>query len=184
MIDYPFYGLWQVVETSTDIAEAEMYLANGRHNIFKLKIGWQAPSVAIAHVSAIKKALGNRAKITVDVNQAWDESTAKLYIGKLQDAGVDLVEQPIVRDNFDGLARLTRLFTVPIMADEAQGDLADSFKLAKLRASDVWALKIGKAGGLYNVLKAALCAFNQSCLLCRALQFCGLTKRECLILCP
>ena len=161
-----------------------MYLANGRHNIFKLKIGWQAPSVAIAHVSAIKKALGNRAKITVDVNQAWDESTAKLYIGKLQDAGVDLVEQPIVRDNFDGLARLTRLFTVPIMADEAQGDLADSFKLAKLRASDVWALKIGKAGGLYNVLKAALCAFNQSCLLCRALQFCGLTKRECLILCP
>jgi muconate cycloisomerase len=30
--------------------------------------------------------------------------------------------------------------------------------LAKIRAADVWALKIGKAGGLYNVLKAAAIA--------------------------
>ena len=152
--------LWTLAsgETQKDIEEAEMYLANGRHNIFKLKIGWQAPSVAIAHVSAIKKALGSRAKITVDVNQAWDESTAKLYIGQLADAGVDLIEQPIVKDNIEGLARLTQMFKVPIMADEAQSDLAESFKLAKLRASDVWALKIGKAGGLYNVLKAAAIA--------------------------
>ena len=152
--------LWTLAsgETQKDIEEAEMYLANGRHNIFKLKIGWQTPSVAVAHVSAIKKALGSRAKITVDVNQAWDESTAKLYIGQLADAGVDLIEQPIVKENIEGLARLTQMFKVPIMADEAQSDLAESFKLAKLRASDVWALKIGKAGGLYNVLKAAAIA--------------------------
>ncbi len=152
--------LWTLAsgDTKKDIAEAEQLLASGRHNIFKLKIGWQAPSVSIAHVAAIKKALGDKVKITVDVNQAWDESTAKQSIAKLEKAGVDLIEQPIVKENIEGLARLTQMFTVPIMADEAQSDLAESFKLAKIRAADVWALKIGKAGGLYNVLKAAAIA--------------------------
>jgi muconate cycloisomerase len=152
--------LWTLASGNTekDIEEAEMYLANGRHNVFKLKVGWQPPSVAIAHVTAIKRALGNRAKVTVDVNQAWDESTAKNCLAALQDAGVDLVEQPIVKENIEGLARLTQMFRVPIMADESQSDLQESFKLAKIRAADVWALKIGKAGGLYNVLKAAAIA--------------------------
>lgn len=152
--------LWTLASGNTekDIEEAEMYLASGRHNVFKLKIGWQTPSVAIAHVTAIKRALGNRAKVTVDVNQAWDESTAKNSIAALQDAGVDLIEQPIVKENIEGLARLTQMFRVPIMADESQSDLPESFKLAKIRAADVWALKIGKAGGLYNVLKAAAIA--------------------------
>jgi muconate cycloisomerase len=152
--------LWTLAsgDTQKDIEEAEMYLANGRHNIFKLKIGWQPPSVSIAHVAAIKHALGNRAKVTVDVNQAWDESTAKNSIAALQDAGIDLIEQPIAKENIEGLARLTQMFRVPIMADEAQSDLPESFKLAKIRAADVWALKIGKAGGLYNVLKAAAIA--------------------------
>jgi muconate cycloisomerase len=152
--------LWTLASGNTekDIAEAEQLLASGRHNIFKLKIGWQDPSLSIAHVSAIKKALGDKAKITVDVNQAWDESTAKQSIAKLETAGVDLIEQPIARENFEGLARLTQMFKVPIMADEAQGDLTDAFKLAKMRACDVFALKIGKAGGLYNVLKAAAIA--------------------------
>jgi muconate cycloisomerase len=149
--------LWTLAsgDTQKDIEEAQQLLAIGRHNVFKLKIGYQAPQKAIAHVTAIKKALGENAKITVDVNQAWDESTAKQAIAKLQEGGIDLIEQPIVKENFEGLARLTKMFTVPIMADEAQGDLTDAFKLAKMRACDVFALKIGKAGGLYNVLKAA-----------------------------
>jgi muconate cycloisomerase len=152
--------LWTLAsgDTQKDIEEAEMYLANGRHNVFKLKIGWQLPSIAIAHVAAIKKALGNRAKVTVDVNQAWDESTAKNSIAAFQDAGIDLIEQPIAKENIEGLARLTKMFKVPIMADESQSDLPESFKLAKIRSADVWALKIGKAGGLYNVLKAAAIA--------------------------
>jgi muconate cycloisomerase len=152
--------LWTLAsgDTQRDIEEAEMYLANGRHQTFKLKIGWQDPKISIAHVAAIKKALGDRAKVTVDVNQAWDESTAKWGIAKLQDANIDLIEQPIAKENFDGLARLTQMFRVPIMADESQADLADTLRLAKIRACDVFALKIGKAGGLYNVLKAAAIA--------------------------
>ena len=152
--------LWTLAsgKTETDIEEAQHLLAIDRHNTFKLKIGYQELSASIAHVAAIKKALGDRAKVTVDVNQAWDESTAKQSIAKLQDAGIDLIEQPIAKENFEGLARLTQMFRIPIMADEAQADLSDAFKLAKMRACDVFALKIAKSGGLYNVLKTAAIA--------------------------
>lgn len=152
--------LWTLAsgKTETDIEEAKQLLAEKRHNVFKLKIGWQHPQLAVNHVVAIKKALGDEVKITVDVNQAWSESTAKQYIGKLQDGGVDLIEQPIPAANIEGMARLTQQFSIPIMADESLGQLPDAYKLAQLRSTDVFALKIGKSGGLYETQKQAAIA--------------------------
>ncbi|MDF0709227.1 muconate/chloromuconate family cycloisomerase [Muricauda sp. 334s03] len=152
--------LWTLAsgDTEKDIAEAEKLIAENRHNTFKIKTGWQTDNRAVEHVIAIKKALGARAKVTVDVNQAWDEGTAKIYIKKLQENGIDLIEQPINKENFEGLARLTQTFEVPIMADESQRTLTDAFQLAKIRGGSVFALKIGKSGGLYNVLKVAAIA--------------------------
>ena len=95
-------------DTATDIAEAEEMLARRRHNIFKLKIGRGDPRNSIAHVAAIKKALGDRASIRVDVNQAWSEAIASKCLPLLSDAGVDLIEQPIALRNVKGLARLAR----------------------------------------------------------------------------
>jgi muconate cycloisomerase len=152
--------LWTLAsgDTAKDIEEAKELLTTKRHNTFKLKIGRNDPAVDIAHVIGIKKGVGANVKITVDINQAWDEQTAKRSIAILQDAGIDLIEQPIIKENFEGLARLTQLFTVPIMADEAVTGPQDAFKLAKIFGGSVFALKIAKAGGLYNVLKTAAIA--------------------------
>ena len=149
--------LWTLAsgDTHKDIEEAQELLASRRHNTFKLKIGRNEPSVDIKHVSAIKKAVGDSIKITVDVNQAWNESTAKKSIAILQDAGIDLIEQPIIKENKEGLARLTSYFHVPIMADEAMCTPSDAFHLAKIRAGSVFALKTAKAGGLKNIIKIA-----------------------------
>jgi len=62
--------------TAKDIAEAERMLDIRRHNIFKIKIGKRSVDDDVMHVAAIKKALGDRASIRVDVNQAWDEASA------------------------------------------------------------------------------------------------------------
>lgn len=152
--------LWTLASGNTDqdIEEAEKMLALKRHRTFKLKIGSRDPAVDIAHVSAIKKALGDRAKVTVDINQAWSESTAKTGIAALQDAGVDLIEQPIVKENHRGLARLRERFIVPMMADEAVATPEDAFDLACLSAADVFAIKIAKSGGPLSVLKVAAIA--------------------------
>jgi muconate cycloisomerase len=152
--------LWTLAsgDTARDIDEARQMLDMRRHRVFKLKIGKRAPREDIAHVAAIKAALGDSAELTVDVNQAWSETHAQRYIPELEAAGVMLVEQPIARDNRRGLARLARRFDVPIMADEAVNGPVDAFDYAQEQAADIIALKIAKAGGPLGVLRTAAVA--------------------------
>lgn len=145
-------------DTGKDIEEGERMLAVRRHNVFKLKIGKRPVGDDVAHAAAIKKALGDRASVRVDVNQAWDESAASRGIAMLEDAGIDLIEQPIARGNRAALARLSERFAVPIMADEALHGPEDAFDIAARVAADVFAVKIAPSGGLYAAAKVAAIA--------------------------
>lgn len=143
--------LWTLAsgDTKMDIAEAEDMLDRRRHDAFKLKIGKRALADDVAHVGAIKRALGNRASVRVDVNMAWDETTARRGVAMLADVGCDLVEQPITRANRSGMARLRALSTIPIMADEALRGPDDAYDFATRGAADVFAVKIEQSGGLF-----------------------------------
>ncbi|WP_020205432.1 MULTISPECIES: muconate/chloromuconate family cycloisomerase [Cupriavidus] len=149
--------LWTLAsgDTGRDIEEAESLLAARRHNTFKLKIGRRPVREDVAHVSAIKRALGERARVTVDVNQAWNEAEAATGIAMLEAAGIDLVEQPVPREQRGALARLAARFVVPVMADEAVCGPEDAMDLARQAAADVFALKISKSGGIYEMLRTA-----------------------------
>jgi muconate cycloisomerase len=144
--------------TADDIAEAEKLLELRRHNIFKLKIGHGEPKADIAHVAAIKRALGDRASIRVDVNQAWSEVTAARTIPALEDVGCDLIEQPIAQSNRAGMARLATASRTPIMADEALQGPETAFDLAANSAADVFAVKILPSGGLNAAARVAAIA--------------------------
>lgn len=143
--------LWTLAsgDTATDIAEAETMIERRRHNAFKLKIGKRPVEQDVAHVAAIKRALGDRASVRVDVNMAWDETTARRGIAMLADAGCDLVEQPIDRSNRAGMARLRAAARIPVMADEALYGPASAHDLVDAAAADVFAVKIEQSGGLF-----------------------------------
>jgi muconate cycloisomerase len=146
-------------DTRRDIDEALQMLDMKRHRIFKLKIGSRAVADDVAHVAAIKKELGERAEVRVDVNQAWSVPDAIWALNRLADANIALVEQPVRADDRRGLARLTRLAQVPIMADEALHGPADAFVLASDSAADVFAVKIAQSGGLRGAADVAAIAF-------------------------
>lgn len=141
--------------TERDIAEAEHLLEIKRHKIFKLKIGKGDPDQNVEHVRRIIDAVGDRAKVTVDINQAWDEDTAVRCIRKLQEYGVNMVEQPVPIWNYEAMSRLTNRFDVPIMADESSTYIHDCFFIAKHRAGNCFALKPCKHGGLLETKKVA-----------------------------
>ncbi len=144
--------------TAQDIAEAEKMLDLRRHRLFKLKIGAGEVDRDLAHVIAIKRALGDRASVRVDVNQAWDEAVALRACRVLADNGIDLIEQPISRNNRGGMARLNLSSPAPIMADESIECVEDAFNLAREGAASVFALKIAKNGGPRAVLRTAAIA--------------------------
>ncbi|MDN0076826.1 muconate/chloromuconate family cycloisomerase [Crenobacter sp. SG2303] len=135
-------------DTQKDIAEAETMLELRRHRIFKLKIGLRPVADDVAHVLAIKKALGDAVSVRVDVNQAWSELEAVNGIAALEAGGIDLIEQPIRAENKTGLARLAARFAVPMMADEALHGPLDALELATHAGADVFAVKIAQSGGL------------------------------------
>lgn len=142
-------------DTAKDIAEAEHMLEIRRHRIFKLKIGLRSVDDDVAHVLAIKRALGDRASVRVDVNQAWSETDAVRGIARLEAGGVDLIEQPVKAHHAAALARLARRFDVAIMADEALHGPVDALALARMDAADVYAVKIAQSGGLMPALEVA-----------------------------
>lgn len=142
-------------DTQKDIAEANRMLDLGRHRIFKLKIGLRDVADDVAHVLAIKKALGDSVSVRVDVNQAWSELQAERGIAMLEAGGVDAIEQPVAAANRVALQRLARRFQAPIMADEVLKGPQDAFELAASSGADVFSVKINQAGGLIKARQVA-----------------------------
>ena len=149
---------WTLASGSTekDIAEAEKMLELRRHKTFKLKIGARDPRVDIGHVARIKKALGDRGAVRVDVNMAWSETQAAWAIPALADAGCELVEQPVVSPA--ALGRLMRRFPIALMADEILQGPESAFEIAKHHGADVFAIKIEQSGGLFAAQRVAAIA--------------------------
>ena len=155
-----FPVLWTLAsgDPAQEIAEAEAKLAARLHQTFKVKIGAQAPEADMARMKRLADALGGRARLIVDANQAWDETTAARCLPILADLGVALVEQPLPAWNVAGMARLRTRPTVPLMADECVFTTHDMLHVAALGAADVFSLKLVKHAGLMNLKRVAAVA--------------------------
>ena len=82
--------------------------------IYKVKVG-TADDIAI--VKALRE--NTSATLRVDANAAWDLETALRLIPALKDLGVELVEQPLAKDNWEGMKVLYQESPLPLFADEA-----------------------------------------------------------------
>ncbi|HGX9993867.1 TPA: muconate cycloisomerase family protein [Klebsiella pneumoniae] len=149
--------LWTLAsgDTAKDIAEGEKLLAEGRHRAFKLKIGARELATDLRHTRAIVEALGDRASIRVDVNQAWDAATGAKGCRELAAMGVDLIEQPVSAHDNAALVRLSQQIETAFLADEAVATAYDGYQLAQQGFTGAYALKIAKAGGPNSVLALA-----------------------------
>ena len=143
-------------DVARDIEEATQRMAQGRHRLFKIKIGARTPEADVAHVRRIAQGLPTGATLTVDVNQAWDGNTARRFLPQLIEAGVSLIEQPVAKWNLPALTDLTqRLQGALVMADETVCSPQDAMMLARANACHVFSLKVAKHGGLIRTRQVA-----------------------------
>jgi L-alanine-DL-glutamate epimerase-like enolase superfamily enzyme len=82
--------------------------------IYKIKVG-TANDIEI--VKALRE--NTDAILRVDANAAWDLPTALQLIPQLKELGVELVEQPLAKDNWEGMKELYKQSSLPLFADEA-----------------------------------------------------------------
>jgi len=93
----------------------------------------------------------------VDVNGGWDAITATRIIPRWEGV-VEYVEQPLPREDVEGMARLVQSCPVPIAVDESLFTVDDAFKIVKARAAELFVLKLGKAGGILACKRQAVIA--------------------------
>jgi muconate cycloisomerase len=135
-----------------DIAEAHAKHAQG-FGFFKLKIGTKPVEAEIAGTLALRKALGAAMPLCADANCGLTFAAARRYVEGARDAGLLFVEQPLPHHDLGALAKLTRLASVPIGADEGIHSLADIEAHERCGAGGV-SLKLIKLGGMSMAVEA------------------------------
>ena len=135
-----------IVEPSTARELAEDAAAKG-FNYLKIKVGGANMEEDLARVIAVSEGAPD-ASIMLDANQGFAPEAAVSFVSGLVRAGVkvDLLEQPVDRDDVEGLEYVTRNTSVPVLADEAVVCPADAIRLIRIDAIDGVNIKLMKAG--------------------------------------
>lgn len=82
--------------------------------VYKIKVGFDDD---IRNIAILRQ--HTNAVFRVDANAAWDLETAMHKINQLNDLGVEFVEQPLAKDDWDGMKVLYEKSPLPIIADES-----------------------------------------------------------------
>lgn len=150
-----------VNDIPTMVADAQKAVAAGYSHL-KLKVGLDEKE-DFQRVAAIRQAVGPKISLRLDANQGWRPKEAIRLIRRMEDAGLDLelVEQPVIAADIEGLKQVSDHVLTDIMADEAAFSPRDVFTLLAKRACDLINIKLMKAGGLYPA--AQIVAMAKAC---------------------
>jgi L-alanine-DL-glutamate epimerase-like enolase superfamily enzyme len=78
------------------------------YTAFKIKVGHPDFERDLHRIDLLKKAVRKNAPIMIDANEAWGAKEAAVKLGAIRKAGHELlwVEDPVLRDDFEGLRLL------------------------------------------------------------------------------
>lgn len=114
--------------------------------VYKIKLGTRQD---IAIVKALRK--HTNAVIRVDANAAWTVEEALRKIPLLSSLNVEFVEQPLAKDDWEGMKKIYETSTIPLIADEACVVESDIEKC--INHFHGINIKLTKCGGITPALK-------------------------------
>lgn len=124
MKNQPLYKLWQtdwkdipLCDYTIGIDSIEKMVLKIKENpwpVYKVKLG-SSDDIEIIH--ALRSVTDK--PFRVDVNGGWTLDEAVEKIPQLKDLGIEMIEQPLARDNWDGMKVLYKTSLIPLFADES-----------------------------------------------------------------
>lgn len=134
-----------------DKFEAFLHMVKQKEMRFlKLKVGNESDLVRLGLARNI---LGSEVDLRVDANGSWTADEAIQKIEEMKRYGISAVEQPVAKEDFMGLKRVTESVGVPIIADESLCSVADARHLAEMKACEIFDIRLSKCGGFWNASK-------------------------------
>ncbi len=140
------------IETLAVMAERAARFKERGFQAIKVKLGTDL-ATDLERMRAVRGAVGPEFPIRIDANQGWSRTVARAALSALTAFNPELVEQPVVASDIDGLADLKRNSSIPIMADESLFDEHDALRLVAAGACDYFNIKLAKAAGISTALR-------------------------------
>jgi L-alanine-DL-glutamate epimerase-like enolase superfamily enzyme len=154
-----------IVENAGELTELAWALGM---RVFKIKVGDASIEADHARVLAVRNA-APEAPLRIDANQAFTPENALRFVERLlaEGAHVQLLEQPVRADDFDGLNWVAERSPVPVFADESCRTPANALRLAQT-AVQGFNCKIQKNGiaGVLDIISIARAADRRLMLGC------------------
>jgi len=125
--------------------------ATNQNNILKLKF-----SDDIKHAIEVTKKIKSQnmdSKILVDANQAWSYEDTIVYIDAIKDIEIELIEQPVKKDELQELKKISEYSHVPIVADESCFNIDEVKHVVENDIADVINIKLMKCGGVTKAIE-------------------------------
>lgn len=139
-------------DPATAVKTAEAALAAGYRSL-KVKVGFGRQR-DIENLKAIRELAGPDIPMRIDVNMGWSFVTAVQTIRRMEVCDLQLVEQPLKRYDYQGMAALAAAVDVPIAADEMVWSPEDTQNVVRFKAAEMVNMKVMKLGGLCQAMRA------------------------------
>ncbi|MBN2896161.1 MAG: dipeptide epimerase [Campylobacterales bacterium] len=112
----------------------------------KIKVGGRDGQDAL-RIETICRAFPE-ATVIIDANQAWTRDEAEHLMLTCKAPNIALIEQPLVRDDLEGMRRITRQSPIPILADESAFSFEEVVHVIETGAAHMINVKLMKCGGV------------------------------------
>jgi L-alanine-DL-glutamate epimerase-like enolase superfamily enzyme len=116
----------------------------------KLKVGEDND---LETLTQARSKLGEEVDLRVDANGAWSAAEAIDRLREMVPFRISAVEQPVAKEDFEGLRQVQEALDIPIMADESVCTLEDANRLVQLQACQMFNLRLSKMGGITNTIR-------------------------------
>lgn len=142
------------VNSPEEMVRDSITAINQGYRTLKIKVGKNS-NLDMQRIRAIREAVGKDIAIRIDANQGWTPKEAVYILRKMEDAGfnIELVEQPVLAHDLEGLKFVTDNVSIPVLADESVFSPRDAMTIIQMRAADLINIKLMKTGGIHNALK-------------------------------
>nr|WP_272871025.1 enolase C-terminal domain-like protein [Ruegeria lacuscaerulensis] len=135
--------------------EARDLLAEGGFSALKVRLGYPDVDTDLAVLDEVRTAVGEATTIVTDYNQGLSVAEAKQRLTVLAGKKLGWIEEPIAFDNYDGLAELRAVSTIPIQGGENHWGPGDMARATSAGALDLVMIDAMKIGGVTGWLEAS-----------------------------
>jgi mandelate racemase len=151
---YNTNGLWlKPLDELGD--EAAALVSEGNYSGVKMRLGRTSLKDDIKAIANVRDAVGDDVHIMSDFNQGMAFGEALLRLHALDDQGLYWFEEPIVYDNIEACAQITREIKTPIQIGENIYGPREFYKAVVAHAADLYMPDLMRIGGVTGWMRSA-----------------------------